>query len=191
MTVIMYGDPAYPNFTKWVDDLAVTTLDQATGHLVAIDVETGKPVGYCCLGHGCTLMPNLHLRAQVAMDEDGNELHYFEEKGSIFGEEDLAPEEFRAWLGVVNLNPGQADLYLDVSEGWGWLTQGRERLNAADGVIDIIGEGEPVDQWATCSLLNDCANLTFPQIADMLRYFGINGDEGYVPPVILPTEMFQ
>jgi len=170
MSVITYGDPAYPNFTTWVDSLLTTDLPQGTARLVTINDRTGEPEGYCCLGEGCVIagyrVDKFHLH-----DEDGEETDLYDEVGYILGADELAPREFLEWLGIDEslLDGGQGDVCVDYPPD---LKGQGIALVSDGGRIPERPEGQrPVP--LTASAMNDTLHLTFRQIGETLRYFGI------------------
>lgn len=160
---ITYGDPAYPHFTEWVDALATTTLPQGIGRLVTINEVTGVVEGYCCLGQGCTVMNEIPRRSRTT-DEISREVDW-DPAGSFFGWTELAPPEFHVWLGLDEPD-GEDNIAVAMPEEYG--VQGRL---ITEEPIKVAGHQASVT--LTCAAMNDQYLLTFSQIADVLRYFGI------------------
>jgi len=144
------------NFDRWVEVLATTDLPQVDSAL-ARRIDDGV-IGYCCLGVGCTLSP---------------ELEEYANPGTVHT---LPPLAFYEWIGLsIERGPDEdVEAYED-----------RLRDHTADLVIDwpdgFRCQGDPyderdgyVDDSMTAATLND-GGFSFAQIADCLRYFGVRG----------------
>lgn len=103
-------------------------------------------IAYCCLGLGCKVAG---LPFRPAPD---NRL-------TVHGFASLPPAEFGDWLGVELEDATTADLLIDWPED----------------LIDNNGDSFRDGDERSAVGLNDGLKLTFPQIADVLRYFGIRG----------------
>jgi hypothetical protein len=170
----MYGT-GNDHFDEWVDSLATTTLPQGTGRLVTIGQETGKPIGYCCMGQACTLVPHLSLsiNEEDTSDWDSPTLEgetVYDEVGYYDQWAEMAPPELLAHLGVEH-DLEQSDIFVDLPDEYA-MSQG-ELNNVALHGGQPISTNEHLEPRLGCSVLNDRYNLTFSQIADVLRYFGI------------------
>ncbi len=171
MSAIMYHD-GNAHFDQWVDSLATTTLPQAQSRLVTINWESGKPEGYCCMGQACTLVPGLSLTVNEEdtsdwADADGSTV--YDEVGWYGQWSETAPPELLDHLGISH-DASEHDIYVDLPEEYA-MTQGKKVVNIQTG--EATSSGSSSERRLGCSVLNDTYDLTFSQIADVLRYFGI------------------
>jgi hypothetical protein len=171
------------HFQQWVEELHITLSPQIQGQLAGLmrittpEGEEGPvKTGYCCLGLGSTLVKGISIErhegdyAYDELDEGDLAAHttfYFGETQAT----DLAPFEFIRWLmpDFKGEKGAAFDLVPDWPEEIG-LTQGVKGFDA-NGPIGI---GHTRRDTATVSAagMND-DNLTFAQIGDVFRYFGI------------------
>ena len=149
------------NARLWVKKLRSGEFPQAQNALCVLDQTNGEPVGYCCLGvvevlagvemvkeySGCPAIRE-HARFQ---DPDGNF-----STGSL-------TKEGQKWLGLDpekdgNSAPKIEGLYLRVYNKEG---------------VEVYGEDpdQAYETPANAIELNDDAQLTFSQIADVIEYF--------------------
>ena len=152
------------NLETWLREMETTDKPQAKQTLCAVvEVQPGGDLtyGYCCLGLGSLMVPTIDFVG--VSDED----LYEGANGFFDGEANLAPPSFCEWLGVeirTNADGGQmeSDVFIDYPE---------ELRNqpSIDGTGKIEG---PLRKVATAAMLND-AGLTFKQIAQTIRYFGL------------------
>lgn len=146
-----------PQMIQWAEFLQTTDLPQTKAHLKEVRLEDGlwETVGYCCLGIGC-LIAGIDEEIPNENDMDGlNEFAYFG------GQQDLAPGEFIQWLGLIGEDQA---LYLgDGSDLW------------IDGGGYTVRKGDLLEVQFTVPLtvLNDDWRLTFAQIGDCIKYFGL------------------
>lgn len=159
---------------EWGRGLQTTTLKQGSEALVKypslldehdeiIDYDWENPE-FCCMGQLCEEhVPGL------------------EREGDAYdGQEGVPPVAALLWLGfpedevrmVVDIeegrdpiaeNLGGATLYIDFPAGMTW--QGPPEAAWPGGLL--------VGSEADCAVLNDRNQLTFPQIGDLVRYFGV------------------
>lgn len=164
------------NLRTWTEALRSGAYDQVDGTL-AKQEEGEKKIAYCCLGVGCVLAGVPHeKRAHVcdSDEEDWCESGGHGEVKHLFGAEcatDLPPAEFHDWLGLANEGGVLGgDVYLDWPVEYQTLTtQGPKPSESYPG-----HRTQPLNQAAmTCANLNDSLRLSFPQIADMIDYFGV------------------
>lgn len=142
------------NFRAWLNEMWTTDKPQATGNLCALTNEGADyALGYCCLGLGSMLVPNIVTHNFVD-----------EESGSIekvaFGDEgcdELAPAEFIEWLGFTHGSAHQYDLRVDWDES----------LRVPNG-----GFYEDSSDLTSAASLND-SGFNFKQIADIFNHFGV------------------
>lgn len=127
------------NRVAWVERLRTTTEPQTSGVLRRIGQpsDTCEPVGYCCLGIACEMVPGI----EKIKDAGERVLLYDSSEGSL-------PDRAQDWLGVVDDDP-----FVDLT------------FYPRDGSYD---------QRMTCAGLNDNWQLTFPQIGDVIAYFGFS-----------------
>lgn len=132
----------------WLRTLETTDKPQVKAHLCAVDDD--NQVGFCCLGIGSVLAGLVPEWSDVDPSAPGNYAY-------LADEADLAPVEFITWLGLEPEDEGGAyDIILD-------YTHEMPKAEPDYGV------------WMLrASSLNDWG-LTFPQIAQMIRYFGVKG----------------
>lgn len=149
------------NIKRWTNELRVTDLPQAKAMLAVLRVEDSgdsdarpeNTVGYCCLGIGC-LVAGID---SSKVDRLGLDEQVLIEYLTFDGEDRLAPTSFAAWLGF----------------GWGsdgWMTSKIQTLVLAAPELRLL-DGDRLDSPLT--ILNDNWDLTFPQIADCIDYFGV------------------
>lgn len=137
---------------EWVAALRITQAPQIVGTLVN-EVQVGDAMvpGFCCLGIG----------QKVA----GIELHapdWSHESWAFSEGTDLPGREFLDWLGVVGTDGvGDADVVV------AWPADLLDREGFPYLPDPTSGGG------LTCATLNDGLRLTFPQIADLVAYFGV------------------
>jgi hypothetical protein len=155
------------NLDKWIADLRTTDAPQCTGSLSEFVAWTVDPpedeaefveydvVGYCCLGRG-----------EVARGAT------FEGQHTVGM--DLATREFIDWLGVEydehhdrDVHDGDGSDYCNC--GWDLVLDVPDQYSVGTPVTNVLPSRMPV----VASNLNDSWHLTFPQIADMVAYFGI------------------
>lgn len=154
------------HLNRWLHELRTTTAQQTNSVLAS--GEDSDHLAFCCLGIGCQVA-GLGLEAEYPDEEesDGEEVTW-----RFDGCQDLPPSDFHAWLGLYTEDEayghGAEDVYLDWPDAH-YLR--REHGRAGQALVD---GGKPMD-W-TCAGLNDDAHLTFPQIADMIAYFGIKAE---------------
>lgn len=155
----------HDNIKKWTESLRDPDLNQTQGALCV--VKSDGTQSYCCLGLGSSLVPGMQVT-----HPDGYIAQYPTSDYEVkFGEAQvrgLAPREFIEWLGLERANDGnwmrrELDIYLDFPHHLSARGGARLRLY-------------------TCSHLND-AGFTFPQIADLIDYFGI-AETGHRPTII-------
>lgn len=165
------------NFKTWLDRLAVGDLAQVQGSLVMEMEFVGgeRRFGYCCLGVGCLVA---EVQEHVAGSAGQGLVHKFGATECT----GLAPIEFVDWLGLNVPENGHGTLH---GEGFDL----RLDLDHHDrATIDWAGahpfandedEREGLRQpsgsllYVTATQMNDEFGLTFPQIADMFRHFGV------------------
>lgn len=161
------------NVKKWTAALREPDRVQVNGALTGwiIPDESDPVLGDCCLGVGCKV-------AEVPMVVHGDlqDTDYTVEYGAT-GNTGLPPEEFHLWLGTIDhlhevddyegalIDPADGtDVYLAIPSGvWTVKVQMLDGTTGGTDLRDLNG----------CSMLNDTVGLTFPQIADMIDYFGI------------------
>lgn len=160
----------------WAHDLITTTRKQVEGVLgkrIAIDA-----IGNCCLGIGCET-------AGIERDypEDGS--HSF----SYLGADTLPPRQFAQWLGfdmdVVSEDVRQVGgLCIDWPDETYRVRCYVEAENHALGIhLKVSAHDHELHEcspWieqdgasSEFAAINDGHTLTFPQIGDMIRYFGV------------------
>jgi hypothetical protein len=141
------------NLETWLREMETTDKPQVDGFLCRATDDDKDVLGYCCLGLGAELVPGINI-ITVGENEDG----YCGSK--FFGEtaEDaLAPVEFIDWLGIDRSDAEDKSSY-DIA------------LDFPDEMHTI--DGNEARYNLTAAGMND-AGFTFPQIAQMIRYFGI------------------
>jgi hypothetical protein len=170
------------HFQQWVEELHITLSPQIQGQLAGLmristpEGEGPVKTGYCCLGLGSTLVKGIPIErheedyAYDELDEEDLKAHttfYFGQSTAT----DLAPVEFIRWLmpGFKGDGASAFDLVPDWPEEIG-RTQGVKGF----GVEGPMGIGHTRRDIATITAagMND-DNLTFAQIGDVFRYFGI------------------
>jgi len=157
---------------EWLDSLATTEDPQARGHLAA---DTDNGLGYCCLGHGCTVA-GIDMVVLPLLDDHGNEITETdpawvdsEQRYAFAGATDLAPDRFAHWLGLDDHDKFEVDITV------AWPMNPPLTAPPSDDT-EAYPDGMPYhEDLATASNLNDRGRLTFAQIADVLRYFGTHG----------------
>lgn len=154
----------------WCDVLWEGTYEQGKGHLAASTVtfhEDADPtvtVGYCCLGVGCLVAGVRHeveTNPSERLVEEGDPLGNFGD-----GYTDLAPPEFMDWLGLpvgnsIGRETNGSDVYIDIPVGM-----------PKQGLEDAGSAFQQTQGQITAAGLND-SGFTFPQIADLIWYFGL------------------
>lgn len=141
---------------EWLAELRSGKRRQTKG------VLKSRNGSYCCLGVACDL-------AAVPVVYNGS---YY------FGKTDIPEDEYSSPI----YEPSEAELPRDVQE---WL--GVEDLSSPGSptldILPVIGD-LPAPEGANYytydfnpASLNDELGLTFSQIADMIEYFGFQGDE--------------
>jgi hypothetical protein len=139
---------------EWVAALRSDAYPQTRDQLKGLVVDGGDVtdvVGYCCLGVGCEV-------AHIITQEHGG---YGAE-----GADMLPPIEFMEWLGITEFHSennlsgdGVAfNLYLDAPKDLEMRTPVRSCYKL---------------HMVPLSDLNDVVRLTFPQIGDLIAYFGV------------------
>lgn len=174
----MYND----NIAAWVEQMRTTHEKQGKSHLCVIewDPRTQQEYkAYCCLGLGSKDLADVTVEV-VRPDwlDDSAPDAYAEESYATFNEQsDLAPIEFRVWLGVLDeadtssANP-EVDVYLDIPEEVAELRyQGPRPSNLRDITTPPFYQNLYRDLF-TAANLND-NGFTFAQIADCVAYFGL------------------
>jgi hypothetical protein len=175
--------PNLGNVRAWTTALRKPGLRQVRQKLAAHVGENGlpssdeaQPIGQCCLGLGCDIagIPRTPTRSFIyTQDDEDEDLPYeYEAEVWAYGDaeaEDLPPQEFFDWLGLPVdhyhgglFASGGEDVYLDVP----YALRPRTRERQVAGAPRIAA-----------SALNDEWRLTFPQIADMIDYFGLRPRE--------------
>lgn len=146
-----------PHLEEWLVELETTTLPQANGWLSALLDRGGETlVGYCCLGIG-ERCRNPHSPTVIE-----------------HGTTSLPPPSFFDWLGIdrqrVDNNGESSDVVLDWS-----LTLYPWREGEPEAEAEAWGVEIDEVYWVTATMLNDIGHLSFAQIAQCIRYFGIRG----------------
>jgi hypothetical protein len=138
---------------EWVDALRSDAYPQTRERLKGLVLDAvgdvTDEVGYCCLGVGCEV-------AHITQEHGGY---------GTAGVDMLPPLEFMEWLGITEFNSesnreGDAsfNLYLDAP---------------ADLMLrEPVRSGYKL-HLVPLSDLNDVVRLTFPQIGDLIAYFGV------------------
>lgn len=139
---------------EWVDalrsDAYPQTRERLKGLVLDDDGAVTDVVGYCCLGVGCEV-------AHITQEHGGY---------GVVGADMLPPIEFMEWLGITEFN--------------------EPNNPSGDGVTFNLYLDAPADletrtsAYSGCKLrmvalsdLNDDVRLTFPQIGDLIAYFGV------------------
>lgn len=150
------------NYEAWLDYLDTAKEPQAHDALMSHYDKNGEPQGqpgYCCLGIACKIAGDL---GKPYIENDGQHV--------------LLPIVVADWLGLEEFWTDRTDDY-----GTDWTFRGlmdREPDKGVDIFLDWPEEYplpngfDSGDNNMTASWLND-NNLTFREIADCLRYFGI------------------
>lgn len=141
------------NLETWLREMETTDKPQAEKQLCEV-VEVGADgepkFGFCCLGLGSAIVPSIGFRFNSERPAHVGDMGYFD------GESELAPPAFARWLGVeVRGGELDSDVFIDYPSDLADHTTGR-----------------PLRICATAAMLND-AGLTFAQIAQTIRYFGL------------------
>lgn len=165
---------------QWGAALQVTDAPQILGHL-AQRHDSGV-IGYCCIGFGCHRVAGME---PVAVPEDGYRFEH------AFG---LAPEQFLDWLGLDTSEPnpinhaggpdGESEdavdeyaLYVDFGDLLDrCIIHGTVPGGRADCAPDNPACAYPPyahTDTAALHHLNDTFRLSFAQIGDLIRYFGV------------------
>lgn len=155
----------------WAEDLRTTTAPQVRGHLAApyVGVEGGEEViGYCCLGRGCEV-----AGIERVKDLDVNNSRIF----SYLGAKALPPREFARWLGFpkeeVGRHVGEVSLLIDFPHTLRTQCSEHEICDGEQSSSCFSEEYMSDDDASSCAQLNDQLYLTFAQIGDLVRYFGV------------------
>lgn len=181
------------NLELWLAALDDPANQQVRGRLGTAFVDGFDPdepetTAHCCLGLGCKVagyefrLDNVNYDPAREDDEPGRlanpdaerptdysaALLYKDPNTSIY-QESLPPLSFLVWLGIINedelayilasTSQRMSDVYVDIPSGAHWY--------------DLDLTGAPMSMYSGCAAMNDTAGLTFPQIADMIRYFGL------------------
>lgn len=145
------------HWKQWLHELRTTDAGQAHGHMSRITLAEGDTHGKinnCCLAVGTRLVPDIKITQGTGFTRSqfkfGEHQHYR-----------TAPIEFIRWVGLGHMvgdvnETASFDVVLDYTHPG--ATQDGALLNPDD---------------VTGAWMNDTVRLTFPQIADMLDYFGV------------------
>lgn len=152
------------NLKVWTDGLRSTKTKQMTNQLGAvIDGETKM----CCLGFGCTLVPELEPRItwqEPEEDSDDQRTNMIVDLSNGEWSDSMPALDFHEWLGATV----QGGVFSgDVLPDWPRVARGLIGVEWCDR------DGIPYRASLTCAKLNDGAGLTFAQIADVLDYLGV------------------
>lgn len=155
------------NLKVWTDGLRSTNIQQTTGQLgVVYDGATQM----CCLGFGCTLVPEMEndIQWQANEDDDTPSVGAVMMVDLADGEwsDSMPPVAFHEWIGAT---PQGGKLSGDVLPDW----PAQEFTMPRPGAEWHDRDGLPYRSILTCAKLNDSAGLTFVQIADVVDYFGV------------------
>jgi hypothetical protein len=162
------------NILTWANELATTDKEQAPGALCLAFSDGRK--SYCCLGLGSTLVPDMKISKPMFYTLDRAVPQVKVGFGKLKADV-LAPIEFMSWLGY-DMSEKSADtdydVYFDIPDS---ITERSSFDREAEG------DGGNPDYDETCGLLrkNSAASLnddglTFAQIADIIRYFGLSDE---------------
>lgn len=152
---------------QWARWLQTTPMKQGTGALHKVDPETGSHL-FCCLGLGVEKSQAYDRKEEQESseeyDREGEPIRVF----AYDGADGLPNGAFYQWLGFneddlagAGYNSDQDDAGLDCYLLAGWV------------VLLHPLNGERLGQH-TLAAINDDWGLTFPQIGDLIAYFGIS-----------------
>jgi hypothetical protein len=145
------------NFNTWLAALRDGTRKQ--GKMRLATVHQDDTVSYCCMGIGCAVA-EIEVRASEYSHTDaGTGDTYTWLKYGHVEASDLPPDEFVEWLDLATAT-GDNTWHMYLGD------QGPEPYDLKTKHGDYI-VGAPL------ATLNDEWGLTFPQIADLLDYFGV------------------
>ena len=164
MTAVSRAE-AEEHLRLWIETLRTTTDEQSTGLLARQEAEEDT-VGYCCLGIGCKIAGIAHVKSEPVEDGEVEVHHYFD------GCDELAPPAFVEWLGFETGEKGNSGVGFDLQ-----LAVPDARNMSVSDRPDMWRDrkGTPLRNLLSAAEMNDSLHLTFPQIADCVAYFGIEG----------------
>lgn len=141
------------NVATWTAALRSGAYEQTDGTMVRMvdNRDADSRLTYCCMGVAAVEAGATVSVYREGLDEDGAFYEAYCQDGA-----DMPGRVTRSWLGLdVDMDDSEQDIHIDWPEGL---------LSRSDKM--------PLDS-ITCSGLNDTLHLTFPQIADVIDYFGI------------------
>lgn len=149
---------------EWANALRSEVFNQVKGALwVFRAITEGEQTGFCCLGVGCKIAG---VPFTLPPEDDEN---YGMVNTAKFGDtkhEGLPPTEFIDWLGLGPVtDAGGIPLYLDT--GKVLFIRWRSSFD------DTAQLDTQLLSSAALHHINDDWGLTFPQIGDLIAYFGV------------------
>jgi hypothetical protein len=150
------------HFRQWVNELRTTDKVQANGRLARFKEEgvSDSGVGYCCLG-----IVEVLAESPLYDQPDDEGLCFLNKQPEGYRHEPVYADNLLSTYGREWLGTTEEDLTLDVP-----LEYIKRETTVAD---DPRSRYQGISSCPTCAGLNDDWQLTFPQIADMLDYFGV------------------
>lgn len=141
---------------QWAGALYATEIPQVKRYLA---LRGGDEVtGACCLGIGCLTAGLTPIPTKCGTETESVLVFAFDGEDN----KQLPPTPFLEWLGLDTLNEGDEPGDDEHTTEWSLMPE-----------WGVLKDPEGSRYAMTYDNLNDALGLTFAQIADVVRYFGV------------------